>query len=477
MSKVISCLKKHPVEALVLAIILVVAAFLYFYKLPSLMHFANDEARDLFIVRDMVEEGELIFQGPSVSVGEFYLGPAYYYMLLPFYLVSGFHPVAGGVMVALLALGSVALIYVVSRWLFSPAAAIITALLYATSFLVVLYARWPWNLNPLPFFILLSVLAFSKLPKKGESSGSGEAGWAALFGFSIGFAVQLHATAYLLVPIYFVLWLWGGARLQKKLSYLWLVLGFVNATIFILLDELLHNFSYLRGLLAWLTGGRGGKLDLAGKFITNLENFSEFLSQLWFDRYYWWAGILFLAVIVVLFLRIAANKASEREVLGLKIITVFFVIFFLAFPFLEQKIYGHYFIILFPLAYLALGHFLGTIFYTGAGKIVVPLIVGGLLFFNLSGLYNYWQALERGDWIGEFSVPLKDTKKAVEYIMNDSPGQPVAVVTEGSEFDWAFDCWLARQGQPLAEDGITYVFRLHPGGSSPFGVWELVTKK
>ena len=70
--------------ALGLGIILFVGAFLRLYNISGYMTFLGDEGRDVLIVKRMIVDHKFTLLGPTASVGGFFLGPIYYYFMLPF---------------------------------------------------------------------------------------------------------------------------------------------------------------------------------------------------------------------------------------------------------------------------------------------------------------------------------------------------------------------------------------------------------
>ncbi len=90
-----------------LVLILTLAAFLRFYRLPEYLQFLGDEGRDVLVVMHMIVHHQWTLLGPTASVGGFYTGPIYYYFMLPFLWLSHLDPVGPAVMAALFGLATV----------------------------------------------------------------------------------------------------------------------------------------------------------------------------------------------------------------------------------------------------------------------------------------------------------------------------------------------------------------------------------
>ena len=98
-------------ETIALAIILIVALGLRLYRIDGYLTFLGDEGRDVRIVRDLLASN-LVFIGPMTSIGNMYLGQAYYYLFVaPGLILSWFNPVGPAIIVAALGVLAVYLVY------------------------------------------------------------------------------------------------------------------------------------------------------------------------------------------------------------------------------------------------------------------------------------------------------------------------------------------------------------------------------
>src|SRR3989338_8401185 len=115
--KMLDWLGRHRLELTLLVIILVIGGTLRFYQVGAWMHFGQDEGRDAFLVRSIARDGDVQLLGPAAPSNQpdFHLGPAFYYLLAPFYWLSGYSPASGAVAVASLSFLSIFLVYLVGR--------------------------------------------------------------------------------------------------------------------------------------------------------------------------------------------------------------------------------------------------------------------------------------------------------------------------------------------------------------------------
>ena len=68
--------------------IMLIGGFLRLYRVPDTLMFLGDQGRDALIVARIFKEFDPVLIGPVTSVGNLYLGPLYYYFMLPFLWLS-----------------------------------------------------------------------------------------------------------------------------------------------------------------------------------------------------------------------------------------------------------------------------------------------------------------------------------------------------------------------------------------------------
>jgi 4-amino-4-deoxy-L-arabinose transferase-like glycosyltransferase len=161
---------KKRLPLLLLIAIILLAAFLRLYRISDYMTFLGDEGRDVLVAKGILE-GDFTLLGPRASAGDFFLGPAYYYMMAPWLWLFRYDPVGPAVMVALFGVATVFLIYLAGKKWFNERAGLIAAALYSVAPVIVTYSHSSWNPNVVPFFSLLTIyllyLAFNaKKPTK-----------------------------------------------------------------------------------------------------------------------------------------------------------------------------------------------------------------------------------------------------------------------------------------------------------------------
>ena len=375
----ITWIGKNKIEFLVLIAILLAAGFLRLYRIAGYMTFLGDEGRDVLVVKRMIVDHKWTLLGPTASVGGFFLGPIYYYFMLPFLWLFRLDPVGPAVMVALFGIATVFLVYKVGRDFFDSKAGLIAAGLYAVSPVVIAYSRSSWNPNLMPFFCLLIIYTLWLAITRKQLKLLG------LVGFLLGIAFQLHYLATFLVPV-IILYLLLFARGLKNLKYYLLGIGgFLLGYLPFILFELRHSFPNLRTLYQFIFFGEetgfviknfwptisGVSFRLFNRLVTNNQ---IFLAQL----------TLFVSLSVFVFFWIKQRKKKKFKTFSL--LGLWFVLGIGLFGFYQKPVYDYYLGLMFPLPFLLTGFAFSQFSRSLMSKIVVGILVAILMVINLQGI-------------------------------------------------------------------------------------------
>ncbi len=338
--------KKKTLTTILLVLILLLALFLRLYKIRDYIVFLGDQGRDVLEVKKILE-GDLTLLGPTASVGGFYLGPFYYYLMaIPLWL-AGFDPVGPAVMVALFGVATVFLIFIFLRQLFGNLVALFASFLYAFSPLAVANSRFSWNPNTLPFFSLLFFyLLFLARGKKRKP-------FLFLSGIILGICFQLHYLALSLLPLGIILTFKKRFR-QWLIDFSFLLFGcFLSFSPF-LFFELNHGFANIKSIFEFVTR-RGGAIGFYP--LSLLGHLSE-LSLRIFASIFGFEKNLFIKLLTFASLIILLSELKKKK----KVVWPFLVwwlggVFVLSFY--QGTIYDYYYGYLYPIPAVSLGIFLG----------------------------------------------------------------------------------------------------------------------
>jgi len=146
-----------------LILIIALAIFLRFYNLQNTFMFQGDQGRDALIVANIFKEKDPVFIGPVTSIGNMYLGPFYYYFMLPFLYLSYPNPIGPVYAVAALSVITVVLIYLISKKIFNQKVAVLATapffslLMFYFTYLAFKKDSRYWLLVSLMFSILIQL--------------------------------------------------------------------------------------------------------------------------------------------------------------------------------------------------------------------------------------------------------------------------------------------------------------------------------
>ena len=137
-------------------LVALVAAFLRFYQIQT-TEFDDDQAILFRMAYDAVHHGLLPVTSNIASIGIAHPPGAIYLYMLPAALSA--NPLWGAVLVGIFTTAAAVLTCIFTRRYYGRAAGLIAALLYATAARPLLYARFMWQPNLMPPFVLLFLFA------------------------------------------------------------------------------------------------------------------------------------------------------------------------------------------------------------------------------------------------------------------------------------------------------------------------------
>ena len=229
--------------------IIVLGIFLRFYQLETRTNFTADGGRDYAVVRQMIQTRKPTLLGPKASVGEFFFGPFYYYLLAPVLVIGNFDPLSGAVLTAFLDSISLILFYFLAKKLL-PKANLIATSLYATFPLLISMVKIPLNPFVIPFFSVLFLFALHNT-KYVILNPFGS-------GLLAGLLFQLHFATAPMIAVGLIAMMTKKEKLLSLGSYVCgLILGIFPMIIF----DIRHQLFNSTRIIQYLAGGGGGKFS------------------------------------------------------------------------------------------------------------------------------------------------------------------------------------------------------------------------
>jgi len=437
----------------ILLAIIIIGTILRIFGLPGSLHFAGDEGRDLFIIQEIASGEEFPTLGPSASTGGFFLGPAFYYIVsLPSLFTA--HPLAPALVVIAFGIATIWLLYITGRRMQSPALGLIAAALFSTSFLGVMYTRWSWNPNLLPFFVTLIILCVyesRREPSTREGWWRGRGKYIVFLGPALGIALQLHATAFLLVPALVVFWIIWRPRVKNIWSWVAGAVLFVLTMLPWLAYEFTHNFSNTRG--AWEILGSSNGLNLAERFHYLAATGINVVNSLFFgDLLPAWAIEVFVVAVAAAFLWRLFFAKSKLDKTG-NFILIILILALVFYTLYTGILWPHYFLIIVPSLVLIVGL---ALLGKWQDKLYFKIfIVALVLLMSYCGIYttvSHFLAVGAKDASGPFSVSLQDEEEVVREIGKYTGDKIDLEFCTSDNFEEAFRYLLLEDGIEIDDE-------------------------
>ena len=337
-----------------------VGGILRLYRIGPSLQFLGDQGRDVLVMYRLLH-GDLPFIGPITSVGGFYLGPLYYYLMAPWLWLARFNPVGPAIATAVIGIMTVPLLYLVAKKLYSHRVGLWAAALYALAYIPISTTRSAWNPNPMPLAALGIIYGFYLANYQNKPRGL------LLAAASLGAALQLHYMIVFLAP--FILWqLVLARRHRKELSA-----GLIILLLLLLplgLFEIKNHWLNTNGLLEFLTKHQYGGLDWWAVLKNTVGRSEQAIGLvlgfgLNFNPVRTWVTRAFLLLLVIFFKRF--------KFLGIYLLSSIVML-----AVYQDNIYPHYLGFLFPAVFMLVAAVLSRL-----PKLLLPAFTLMFLVYNL----------------------------------------------------------------------------------------------
>lgn len=256
-------LKKNRLILLIVFIGFLLRAF----RPLELFAYSHDQDLIGWFIRDVIFNHHLRLIGQETSSHGIFIGPYFYYLLIPFYLLTRFDP-AGGVLLSII-LGTCGVIssYFVLRRVFNERVGIIGALIYSVSILIVFTEREVVPTMPVILWSIWFLFALHGVLKGKKYAYP-------LIGFLVGVIWSINLQLIILMPVVLV----AQVLSKKKILNKYFVIGVVVAVLLNLpffAFEARHGLMQTKALIASLTTNKdyvtGTSLGFAAKLDRTMQ--------------------------------------------------------------------------------------------------------------------------------------------------------------------------------------------------------------
>lgn len=395
----------------------IIAIFLRTWNLEGSLLFQGDQGRDALIVSQIFKQRDLVFIGPVTSVGNMYLGPLYYYFMVPFLWLTYPNPIGPAYAIALLGIGSVFLTYYLGSKMVGKKAAVIASFLFSFSSVAILYSRFSWNPNPAPFVAICMIWATYLAWKKNPW-------WWLAVSFCFSILIQLHYLTLLSIGGAGLIWLAQVVEqyrsnpkklLQLLLPTLLAIVIFLLSLTPLVLFDFKHDWLNAKAFTQVLSGENNfadsSNPTLATKVKSVLFEMHGRSMHIFFEHS-WGNNRLFntamvVSVVVTIGLILTSKKSKYHDQTLVLVAYVFSGIAGTALY--QHSVFHHYILYLFPASFLLLGLVADYWLTTIKPKLIVTVFLTTLAIYYL--IFN----LSRLPW-GEMGWSLADVQRVATSI-------------------------------------------------------------
>lgn len=359
------------------AVIIIIAAFLRFYRLPEMAPFDFDQEYAANFAYRVTADYPIQLIGQPLSVEGLFMGPLGFYVFTPFYFLTSLHPIGGSIGAVIIGLIIIYCYFLVGRALFGEVAGLISALIRAISFIEI-----GNDLSPAPLLIseLLVLFLWLSFYKYWHNNVK----FLPTLALILGLFTSMH-------PVQFPFYLVAAVLLLIRVPPLKIGLMSVGAWILpltpLLIFEYLHNFLEIRRLVElFTTSGVDNSLkwSVAKMAQYNLTEISRLLGVDLMGRE--WLGVGVVLIVAILVIRKIGWWANSWHWIMLALT---YGSFFIYYSLLPKGLTEYYFLGLTTLAILYLGGLLSML----KRKALLPvlmLVMVNISLFNGKVLWEKW---------------------------------------------------------------------------------------
>jgi 4-amino-4-deoxy-L-arabinose transferase-like glycosyltransferase len=380
----------------------VLAAIPRFVNFQSHLLFLDDQGRDAVVVKRILINHDVTLLGPRTSVGDMFLGPLYYYAMVPFLAMTYPNPVGPALAIAILGVITTLLVYKLGSEMVGKRAAGVAAVLFTSAPWVISLSRFSWQPNPAPFVGLLLMYFLYRGVKEHKLK------WWFAAEMCVVVLLQLHYVALLSGLSFLIVYLFSELHLARKKARQFFKNTFiVGAAGFFMLFvsqlpliafDLRHDGIIRKGFSSFSremsSQTSHTAIEKMAFFIEDVQGIGMRLmvELLGFSKEQRFVNLLLLgAVSLASILVVVQSHHRNRNKEGVLILVSFLVPAIIGLTLYRNNIHEHYFAYLFPTVFLFVGLLLDRLMSLSKFLIVpvLAIVITGVSY-NLLSL-PYWK--------------------------------------------------------------------------------------
>jgi hypothetical protein len=412
------------------SLIFLIGLFFRSFELESRFNFAHDADLYSWIAKDIIVDHHIRLIGQITSAPGIFIGPLFYYALVPFFMLFSMDPIGAAVLMTILAMLTLISYFYVFTKLFNKDVGLIAGFLQAVLLYRVFFDREAYPSTLTNIWIIWYLYVVLSLVR-----GNFKVLW--ILGVLIGLIWHIHialAPTLLAIPV--------AILLSKKLPTIKQCLQFLVAATLsslpLLLFEVRHNFSQSHSFLQNFTinhGGGTGMEKLLHVLYLMMLNANKLFLQPWqLSDFY--AGIFFAAIGIIAVVLVFLKQLQLKELVTFIFWILGVIIFFTA---SSTQVSDYYFAnveVIYLVFAALLCYWVGKRF-TG-GKHIIIILLLGLLIKNASWFIT----------MPIYHQGYKERKDLIAYLANDAQSKQYPCVgigyitSQGAELGYRYFLWL-----------------------------------
>jgi hypothetical protein len=410
-------IKKQDI-AILLPIVLV-GLFLRVHKLSSMVGFDFDQEYAAMFADTILKVFPVQMIGQGLSVPGLFMGPFYFYYLVPFFALTHLHPIGGYIGSIALGLSGIVLSYVLLKHVFGQATAILGSFLLSV---LLLYIQYDWAMAPTYSSIGIVILTWFCLYAYWHKHMQ----FLPVLAFIFGMFTSFHPILFPFYLVFFVLVLIKRKFPSIKI-FLFSVLCFLLPLTPLLMFEYFRHFLEVKALfsLSQTSKGEPKTFTTLIEYALILFRFPVLLTSVPIQ------GLLataFSAIVYGVPLAMASKKIGFwKDRFHITILITTLVVFLLYYVVLPTHVPEYYFLGVEVILFIYIVATMGLLLKTQA-KIIVLAFVGFLTIYNIGLLTSRWSnssgfALSEKEFILQKIKTIQGDKPNFDIRYNIDPGQ------------------------------------------------------
>ncbi len=398
---------------LLILIVLLLAFILRIYRIGELLDFHYDQGRDAMVMWNLWHNHKLFLIGPVTGLEGIFLGPFYYYLIAPFYLIGSGNPTIPSMFLSFLTTLGLFYLYKAGELIGDRKLGLISLIIGSISSYIVLSSRWLSNPTPI---LLTSILIFYLFAKIIKESKVPQYLWCIVYLF-VGVSMHFEsASAAFYMPVLFVFTIWQRNKINIKT---FLISGFILFLTFTpqLIFNLKHDNILVKNIMAELPKQEKNNLPVIKLLSDRFKLFWEMFSSKLFHENEKLAVGFSLISISGIFILLRDKKYNQN----LKLFSIFLGIPFILYTFYRGNhgtLYDYYFTGYYLILILLFSFGLWSFSKIKFGNYMLILFVVCFVFNNISFLNRKLSVVVNDG----NDIYLSNQLQAVNWIYEDTIG-------------------------------------------------------